>query len=75
VTGQLSCEWCRAEPATHLIVYDVGHRDCHAPVRVKSVIGAGCARRDEGRAREIAASTSSVWLFGLTPAMEMADAC
>jgi hypothetical protein len=61
----LTCEWCRSAPASHLLILDrfrgsrTAHSICHR-----------CAHRDVGRAREIAASPTSVWLFELHP-----DAC
>ena len=69
----LPCDWCHAEPASHLIVYDVGHRDCRAPTRVKAMIGDDCRGRNPGRALRIA-SIRSFWLFTLTPAKETVDA-
>jgi hypothetical protein len=68
-TFPLTCEWCRNEPATHLLIVDTIYESPRrlVPDRQQSAICGTCAHRDLGRARELAKSASSAWLFRLTP--------
>lgn len=68
----LTCEQCRAEPVTHLQIYDVGAPGCKAPVRVKRMVGDACAARNGGRSSQVAVTAPSARLFALVPVMEMA---
>lgn len=62
----LTCEFCRHEAATYLAVYDITIRG--RAERVQKTIGPDCAAWNfPDRAREIAVSPRSVWLFRLVP--------
>jgi len=70
----LTCTFCRRAGATHLLVWDEpDRRRLSGKIRVTALVCGGCAHRDEERAREIAASPASAWLFRLTP--DSKDAC
>lgn len=62
----LTCEFCRHEPATYLAVYGITIRG--RAERVQKTIGSDCAARNfPDRARDVAVSPGSVWLFRLVP--------
>lgn len=56
----LTCEWCRRNPADHLLIYDAREGG-----RQKAHICGSCSHRDAGRARQVAASPASAWLYRL----------
>lgn len=74
VSCALSCEVCRAEPATTLLVYDVGPADCRAPVRVKKLIGDACQGRPYNNAGKVSVTPASAWAFTLRPVLEASNA-
>ena len=64
----LTCTFCRRACATHVLIWD--SPDSKRPrgeVRTTALVCGGCAHRDEARARQIAASPASAWLFRLAP--------
>jgi hypothetical protein len=64
----LTCDWCKHEPAKFLLVWD---RVVRGTVkRYQALVGDHCANRDICRAREIAVTPTSAWLFRLVPDME-----
>ena len=67
----LTCEFCRNNPAARLMVYDVGTKDCRAPMRIKKLACETCATADTSR---VAVTPPSAWVFTLTPVLELANA-
>lgn len=71
----ITCEYCRKEPATTLLVFDVGAKDCRAPIRVKSLIGDNCHGKTKRRDLDaVAVTPPSAWAWTLTPVGEMTNA-
>ena len=64
----LSCTFCRRASATHVLIWDSpDKRRASGAVRTTALVCGPCAHRDEIRARQIAASPASAWLFRLAP--------
>lgn len=70
----LTCDACRSEPVTTLVVFDVGAKGCKAPVRVMKLIGATCLKRGGWNDPSgVSITPASAWMWTLTPVMEPAN--
>jgi len=65
-TFPLTCTFCRRSSATHVLVWDTPDAK-RGNARTIALVCGGCAHRDEERARQIAVSPASAWLFRLAP--------
>jgi hypothetical protein len=64
----LTCTFCRRASATYVLVWDTPDtRRLSGQIRTTALVCGDCVHRNEERARQIAASPASAWLFRLMP--------